>query len=314
MSTQARVEPTAIPAADGFILAATRYEPVANPTKTVVVINSATAVPQRYYRSFATFLAEQGYTTITYDYRGIGGSRPTSLRGFVAGARDWVLSDMAGVIDWVHATSAPERLFLVGHSYGGQTAGLLPNSGRVDAMVTSSSQSGYWALQGGFQKVAVAFHTHVTLPVLARLFGYVPWSRFSSAEDLPKEFALEWAAWCRRPGYLLDDRTLPLERFAQFRAPVLALSFADDTWGTRLAVDAMMRAYPRVERRHITPADAGLRAIGHFGFFRSQSAALWPDIVAWLERSSASSGRDLVTTTQAGVGPVLYTARADDLR
>jgi predicted alpha/beta hydrolase len=286
MSAQVRVEPAAIPAADGFVLAATRYEPVANPTRTVVVINAATAVPQRYYRSFATFLAEQGYTTITYDYRGIGGSRPTSLRGFAASARDWVLLDMAGVIDWAYATYAPGRLFLVGHSYGGQTAGLLPNGDRVDAMVTSSSQSGYWALQGGFQRVAVAFHTHVTLPVLARLFGYVPWSRFSSAEDLPKGFALEWAAWCRQPGYLLDDPTLPLERFAEFRAPVLALSFADDIWGTRRSVDAMMRAYPRVERRHITPVDVGLRAIGHFGFFRSQSAALWPEIVAWLEQSA----------------------------
>jgi predicted alpha/beta hydrolase len=296
MSAQVRVEPAVIPAVDGFALAATRYEPATNPTRTVVVISSATAVPQRYYRSFATFLAEQGYTTITYDYRGIGGSRPTSLRGFAAGARDWALLDMAGVVDWAYASYAPGRLFLVGHSYGGQTAGLLPNGHRVDAMVTSSSQSGYWALQGGFQKAAVAFHTHVTLPVLARLFGYVPWSKFSSAEDLPKAFALEWAAWCRRPGYLLDDHTLPLERFAQFQAPVLALSFADDTWGTREAVDAMMRAYPRVERRHIAPAGVGLPAIGHFGFFRPQSAALWPDIVAWLEKSAPPAPTNALRT------------------
>ena len=286
MSAQIPVESATIPAADGFALAANRYEPVANPTKTVVVINSATAVPQRYYRAFASFLAEQGYTTITYDYRGIGGSRPASLQGFVASARDWALLDMAGIIDWADATYAPERLFLIGHSYGGQTAGLLPNGNKVSAMVTSSSQSGYWARQGGFQKISVAFHTHITLPVLCRLYGYMPWSKFSSAEDLPKEFALEWSAWCRRPGYLLDDQTLPLERFAQFRAPVLALSFADDTWGTKRSVDAMMRAYPRVERRHIAPAEAGLRSIGHFGFFRSQSAALWPGIVTWLEKSA----------------------------
>ena len=285
MSAPTQSEAVSIPAADGFALSATRYEPAANPTRTLVVVNSATAVPQRYYRAFATFLAEQGYTAITYDYRGIGGSRPRSLRGFKAGARDWALLDMAGVIDWAYTTYRPERLFAIGHSYGGQTTGLLPNSDRIDALVTSSSQSGYWRLQGGNQKVSVALHVHITLPLLATLFGYVPWSRFSSAEDLPREFALEWAAWCRRPGYLLDDRTLPLERFAQFRAPVLALSFADDTWGTRQAVDAMMRAYPRVSRRHIVPAEVGLRAIGHFGFFRSQSAALWPEIIAWLEQT-----------------------------
>jgi predicted alpha/beta hydrolase len=286
ISVAVRVESAVIPALDGFALAGTRYAPAANPTETVVVINAATAVPQRYYRSFATFLAERGYTAITYDYRGIGGSRPPSLRGFTARARDWALLDMAGVVDWVHASDAARRLFLIGHSYGGQTAGLLPNGDRVSAMVTSSSQSGYWALQGGFQKVAVALHAYFTLPVLAQLFGYVPWSRFSAAEDLPKAFALEWAAWCRQPRYLLDDHTLPLDRFAQFRAPVLALSFADDTWGTRAAVDAMMGAYPQVERRHITPTDVGLEAIGHFGFFRKQSAVLWPAIVDWLEQQA----------------------------
>jgi predicted alpha/beta hydrolase len=287
-----RSESTAIPARDGLALAATVYEPAANPTGTVVVISSATAVPQRYYRSFATYLAERGYTAITYDYRGIGGSRPPSLRGFKAGARDWALLDMAGVLDWAHGAYSPRRLFAVGHSYGGQTAGLLPNGALIDAMVTLSSQSGYWRLQGGSQQVAVAFHVHVTLPLLARAFGYVPWSKFSSAEDLPGAFAREWAAWCRNPRYLLGDPTLPLERFRQFRAPVLALSFADDDWGTRRAVDAMMGAYPNLTRRHIVPAEVGLRSIGHFGFFRQPSAALWPQVLAWLEEAVPVSVRE----------------------
>lgn len=63
-------EPIRIPARDGFALAATSYVPATNPSATVVLINAATAVPQGYYRAFATFLAGQGYTAITYDYRG----------------------------------------------------------------------------------------------------------------------------------------------------------------------------------------------------------------------------------------------------
>ncbi len=279
-----QTERITIPARDDFSLAATRYTPNTNPTGTVVIINAATAVPQRYYKSFAAFLTEQGYTAITYDYRGIGASRPKSLRRFAAQARDWALLDMSGVIEWVHASYQPRRLFCIGHSYGGQTPGLLPNSHRIDAMVTSSAQSGYWRLQGGNQKVVVGFHVHVTLPLLAQLFGYMPWSKLGSAEDLPKGVALEWARWCRLPRYLLDDSSLPLERYQQFQAPVLALSFADDDWGTRRAVDAMMSAYPNLSRWHIVPAEVGLRGIGHFGFFRSQSAVLWPKVVAWLEQ------------------------------
>ncbi|GAB4125462.1 MAG: alpha/beta fold hydrolase [Roseiflexaceae bacterium] len=277
-------EPCSIPARDGFNLAATCYTP-AQSKQTVVVINSATAVLQRYYRPFASFLAEQGLTVITYDYRGIGGSRPASLRGFEARARDWALLDMAGVVDWIQAKLNPQRLFAVGHSYGGQTVGLLPNGHAIDALVTSSSQSGYWRLQGRSQVLPVAFHMHITLPLLSHTMGYMPWSRFSSAEDLPKGVALEWSSWCRRPGYLRDDPTLPLERFEQFRAPVLALSFDDDAWGTRRAVDAMMSAYPHLTRRHLIPADVGLPAIGHFGFFRPPAAALWAEIVEWLEQA-----------------------------
>ena len=282
--TDVQIESLTIPACDGFSLAVTRYLPAQNPTNTVVVISSATAVPQRYYKHFATFLAEQGYTAVTYDYRGVAGSKPTSLRGFTANARDWALLDMTGVIEWVQNVERPQRLFLVGHSYGGQTAGLLPNADSVAAMVTMSSQSGHWRLQGGNQKWPVFLHVHFTFPVLCSLFGYMPWSKFGSAEDLPKGVALDWARWCRQPGYLLDDESLPLERYQQFQAPVLAYSIDDDDWGTARSVDAMMHAYPNLTRRHIVPQEHGLSALGHFGYFRPKSKAFWPDIVTWLEQ------------------------------
>ena len=277
-----------IPALDGYPLAATLYEPEAH-SRAVVVINSATAVPRHFYGPFAEFLASQGYTAITYDYRGIGGSRPASLRGFTARASDWALRDMAGVVDWVRTGIQPDHLALFGHSYGGQTAGLLPNGHQIDAMVTVSSQSGYWRLQGGKQKFVVGFHVHVSFPVLCRVFGYFPWSWFSAAEDLPKRVALDWAGWCRRPGYLLDDPTLPLERFRDFTAPVLALSLDDDDWGTSRAVDAMMQAYPNVTRHHVIPAEAGIDAIGHFGFFRPKSEALWHEVADWLSHTLDNS-------------------------
>jgi predicted alpha/beta hydrolase len=55
----------------------------------VVIMNSASDVPQGFYRQFATALAEAGYTVITYDYRGIAGSRPSSLHGFATRTSDW---------------------------------------------------------------------------------------------------------------------------------------------------------------------------------------------------------------------------------
>jgi predicted alpha/beta hydrolase len=293
-----QIESLSIPARDGFMLGATGYQPDANPTHTTISIHSATAVPQRFYRHLATFLVSRGYFVLTYDYRGIGASRPASLRGFEARASDWTLQDMAGAIDWVQATCQPRRHFVFGHSYGGQTVGLLPNADQIDAMVTLSSQSGYWRLQGGLQKVVVAFHVHLTLPLLAHLFGYMPWSWIGSAEDLPKGFALEWSRWCRQPGYLLDDEQLPLHRYRRFQAPVLAFSFDDDSWGTRRSVDAMMGVYPHVTRRHVRPADVGLPRIGHFGYFRAGAEGLWQEALDWLEGVSPPAQEGTYSPTE----------------
>lgn len=269
-------------ARDGYELAASVFLPENDSGRTVVV-SSATAVPRGFYRRFAQHLAAAGQTVVTYDYRGIGDSRPESLRGFHAETRDWAMLDMASVFDWADSRFGADRLFVVGHSVGGQLAGLVDNADLIDGMVTASAQSGYWRLQGGGQKMAVALHAHLTLPALSKMFGYMPWSRFGDAEDLPKGVALEWSRWVRDPEYVLGDHSLPLQRYEDFTAPVLAFSVDDDKWGTRRSVDVMMAAYPNVERRHVTPADLGIDRMGHFGFFRTAASPLWDQVIEWLD-------------------------------
>jgi predicted alpha/beta hydrolase len=271
-----------IPARDGYPIVGTLHR-ATHESGRVVVINSALAVAGRFYRHLAAGLAEAGYTALTWDYRGIGASKPERLRGFPATARDWALSDMAGVVDWVTAELEPDRIFFIGHSLGGQVAGLLDNAESLDGMATMSAQSGHWRYQGAEQKIVALIHLYLTLPLLSRLFGYAPWSLIGPGEDLPKKAALEWAGWCRNRNYVLGDTTLPLDRYQLFTAPVLAYSFGDDKWGRPLSVDAMMRAYPNVERRHVEPADYGLASIGHVGYFRPTCRALWHDTISWLD-------------------------------
>jgi len=269
-----------IPAKDGFALAATIYQAGSD----VVIINAATAVPRQFYNRFATFLNQQGFTVITYDYRGIGESKPATLRGFKAEMNDWGMLDMQGVLDWTVAEFNPTSLFIIGHSSGGQQMGLITDSSRINAMVTLSAQSGYWRLQGGRQPVVVWLLVYLIIPLLTGVFGYFPWSKFGKAEDLPKGVAQEWARWCRDPLYLLGDRDLPTQRFQQFSAPVLAYSIDDDDWGTAKSVQTLMSAYPDVAYTHIMPADYGLKSLGHFGYFRSQSEPIWHETVAWLRQ------------------------------
>jgi len=267
-----------IPANDGFELAATHYP---GSTDRIIVINSATAVPRQFYRRFAEYARENGHSVIVWDYRGIGGSAPESLRGFKAQISDWGLKDMEGVFAWIRNTLAFKKLFVIGHSAGGQLMGLLNDTSRIDKMLTVSAQSGYWKLQGGSEPMKVRLMVSLVLPLLSQTFGYMPWSKLGAGLDLPKGVALQWSRWCRSPGYLLDDQTLPLARYSQFDSPIRAYSIDDDDWGTASAVDAMMSAYPNVERRHVKPGDYHLDAIGHMGFFRSGSEALWQESLAW---------------------------------
>ena len=112
---------TFVPATDGFPLGATVVR-ARDRARGVVVLAPATGVRRRYYAAFQRWLAGQGFDVVTFDYRGIGDSRPPSLAGFHARMHHWGERDLAGVIAFVERELAPSSLLLVGHSVGGMIA------------------------------------------------------------------------------------------------------------------------------------------------------------------------------------------------
>ena len=89
-------------ARDGFPLAGRLWAiPGAPQPKSIALINSGAGIQSRFYDRFAAFLAQNGVPTLVYDYRGIGRSRPTSLRGFKASVEEWGSKDCAAVLDWL---------------------------------------------------------------------------------------------------------------------------------------------------------------------------------------------------------------------
>jgi len=280
-----------IHALDGFELAATLYEPAPRKRQAAtVLINSATAVRRRYYDAFARYLAGEGLRVVTYDYRGIGGSRPRSLSRFAARLRQWAEEDQGGVLDWISARLQPRKLLVVGHSVGGQIVGLAPGNERIHGMVGVAAQSGYWGHWPSPSRYRMALRWYLAVPLASRIFGYVPgW--LGIKEDLPGGVAREWAEWCRRPDFLFeghDERRRGYERFAK---PFLAYSFEDDDYAPRAAVESLLDAYreARVDHRHVTPREVGAPAIGHFGFFRERfRETLWRESASWLSAQAAA--------------------------
>ena len=85
---------------DHYSLAAHLFEPQISNQK-VLLINSATGVKQQIYFSVAQFFADHGFTVITYDYRGIGLSKPHKMRGFEASMRVWGTTDYQALTDYI---------------------------------------------------------------------------------------------------------------------------------------------------------------------------------------------------------------------
>ena len=94
----------------------------------LVIINAATSVRCRYYSRFAEYLHGHGFDVLTYDYRGIGESRPASMRGFQASWMDWGQKDFEAVLTYARREFPGQPVDVAAHSIGGFVTGLAPSS------------------------------------------------------------------------------------------------------------------------------------------------------------------------------------------
>jgi predicted alpha/beta hydrolase len=267
---------------DGYALGAT----VHGNGKRAVLVMPATGVPQSYYAKYAAYLAERGFTVLTFDYRGIGRSRNGSLRHSTARMRDWALLDAAAAARHL----GTGEIAVVGHSFGGQALGLLPEPGRIAAALLVGAQSGYWRHWPPLGRLWMWPATHIGLPAVATLLGYFPGSRLGFGEDLPPGVALEWASWCRHPQYLVGALGVH-DAYARVRAPIRAYAISDDAFAPLRPVEALAALYPnaRWQTRRLAPRELGVPDIGHFGFFRERfRASLWRESADWLEEACGS--------------------------
>ncbi len=282
-----------LPATDGYLLGATLFLP-RGAKRHAVLINSATAVPRKIYGGFASYLASRGCAVLTYDYRGIGGSRPKaagdgrpeSLVGFKASMADWAALDVTAAVAWMRQRYQALPLAYVGHSFGGQALGLLANNSEVARALLIAAQAGYWKLMASPERYRVYVLLNCVGSPLTRLLGYAPgWAGLG--EDLPKGVFQQWAGWVMRKRYLFDDPALTsLHNFAQFRGAMRVLCFSDDPWATLPAVELLCSGFTAItpEILTITPAGAGATRIGHLGFFRPDHRdTLWRGAAEWLE-------------------------------
>jgi predicted alpha/beta hydrolase len=278
-------------------------------TRPVVIINSATSVRSRYYARFAAALFANGMDVITYDYRGIGESRPDTLRGFDAGWIDWGQLDFEAALRHARHCCPAQPMYVVGHSIGGVLTGLAKSNYLVRRALTVGAQFAYWRDYAPARRLQMLAKWHVAMPALTLLFGYFPGKRLGWMEDTPKGVVRDWVlsrsrfenTWRSGASRRYPSRSELVDRFAALTAPMLSLSISDDEFGTIPASRRLLAYFCNSKRAlfEIRPESIGEPAIGHFGFFNSRyETTLWPIAIEWLKSGSIAEHEAHMTRLQ----------------
>ncbi len=279
------------PALDGYDLGGTVYLPsnVSTP-RTAVLFNCGGGIPASRYARLARYLAGQGYPVLGYDYRGIGDSRPAHLRAFPASNEDWSEHDCGGAIAELRRRYPAAELVAIAHSFGTFLVGGAPNVAEISRFVFIGAHTGYFGDYRRRYSVPMTAMWHGVMPVLTWMIGYFPGRTLRLGEDIPRQVAQQWAT--RRTPEFRPERAIDvararawIERHYAVGGRALVIGISDDAFATYDGTRRLLAMYPRLHVTHqrVGPYDAGVKKIGHFGYFKRQAeAALWPRIVVFL--------------------------------
>lgn len=300
-----RMEDHTITTRDKTLLTAKLYRPLEHNNHTVLIA-PAMGIPQRFYRHYAKFLAEQGCIVLTFDYRGIAESMQNgTLWGYEAHVWQWASQDLQAMIKWLTRQYPGTELTIVGHSLGGHLVGGASHNSHVASILGASAQSTYWRHWVWWQQPIVFIFWFILLPLLSHAIGYFPSSWFGLGEKLPKHIALDWSKAASNPsGTRGIFRATPHDHYDQFTGYTRFYSFTDDTMmAPRASVDAILGFYPnatRQQRRHVSPQSIGVEKIGHLRFFHPEmQATLWQESFNWLMNPAVASDTILDDDTPA---------------
>ncbi len=267
---------------DGFSLAVKIFA-AENSQHKLLLINSATGVKQQLYFSLAKYLAQAGITVITYDYRGIGESKPKNLRNFSASMRLWGTEDFAAVNRFIQEKFPDYDKFCLGHSVGALILGMNQGAKIFSKFIFVATQDAHYK-NLKFSVAATAFVGFgVALPVLTKMLGYFPAHAFNIGESLPTNVAKDWRTLIlnrKSTSKLYEKITTDFSK--ELHQKTLVIFADDDAWVTPQGMESLMKnVYPNLNARflELKSWESPQNEIGHVNFFRSFNAPLWIVII-----------------------------------
>jgi len=262
---------------DNYTLSVHLFEPQ-DPNHKLLLINSATGVKQQIYFSFAQFFSEQGFTVITYDYRGIGLSKPEKMKGFNASMRTWGTIDYNAITSYIKTNFPDQEKFCLGHSLGALILGMNEDSKMFEEFIFVGTQNAFVGNLKLKTKIEAYLGFGIAQPLSTKILGYFPGNWFGLGESLPSGTAFDWRT------LILNKKSTNklLEKVKNYSKDLMQKVFViraeDDVWLTEKGVRSLLEdTYPNMKPtyRLIKTSESEKNEIGHINFFRSYNKKLW---------------------------------------
>lgn len=269
--------------ADGSAFELWMVAPSAHPRALLYWV-PAMGIAARHYLPLAEALAREGIAVALHEWRGIGSSTVRAGRHCDWRYRDLLESDLPAGIHAARQHVSGARMWLGGHSLGGQLSALHASLHAQDlaGLALVASGAPYWRR---FRRSWLIGLSYVLAPWLARLVGYLPGRRIGFGGNEARGVIDDWARSGRTGRYAAVGVAADFEAtLAALRLPVLALRMRDDWLGPEASLQWLLGKMPLSHHdADVLTADQLGTAADHFSWMKTPEAVA-ARLASWIHR------------------------------
>jgi len=237
----------------------------------VIICFPAMGVGAKYYRTLAHCLAEKGLIVVTTDLRGIGSSSIRASKRSNFGYFEMIHYDCPTIIKTVKDKYPESKLFILGHSLGGQLSSLYLSYQKeyeISGLILVTVNSVYYKGYGFPDGLKVLVGTNLAY-LISLCLGYFPGRIFGFGGIEAKNVIRDWSRQGRTGVYEILNGSFNYESLlAELTLPVISISLEHDFFApfgaAQHLVDKMENA--KVKRIHMQPEEHGLKNKFHFSW------------------------------------------------
>jgi predicted alpha/beta hydrolase len=243
----------------------------------------ALGVSAKHYMPLAEAFAARGIAMALHEWRGIGSSDRRAGRRCDWGYRELLEADIPVGVAYAKTRWPKARLWMGGHSLGGQFACLYASlhPDEVAGITLIASGAPFWRC---FPRRALIRCAYSLASPLARLVGHLPGRRIGFGGNEARGVIADWSYSGLTGRYRAKGMDVDIDRqLAELDVPLLALRLRDDWLVPQASLDWLLNKMPRSTRRVdvVTPERLDAQPADHFTWMKGPDP-LAAQLVAWI--------------------------------